>query len=219
MCSSDLNRITFDENRLECLDTHPVKGGCPVQHHRVPLGHLFEDVPNLIIFTLKHLLGALDGIGVTELFEPANNKGLEQLESDLLRQSALVKFQLWTNRDHGTCRVIDSLTEQVLTESTLLTLDHVSQRFQWPLVRSGNRSTAATVIEQGIDRFLRFKKVPARVRSRISDYLGFIHDASSAEGLNFMPLLPLSLQVAHQRARAHKAAHACARMRTQYLAD
>ncbi len=65
-----------------------------------------------------------------------------------------MQLQSRTDNDDGTAGVIDPLAQQVLTEAALLTLDHVSQRFQWPLVRSGNRSTAATVIEQGIDRFL-----------------------------------------------------------------
>ena len=59
-----------------------------------------------------------------------------------------------TDDDDGTAGVIDPLTQQVLTEAALLTLDHVSQRFQWPLVRSGNRSPPTTIIEQSIDRFL-----------------------------------------------------------------
>ena len=65
-----------------------------------------------------------------------------------------MQLQCRTYNDDGTTGVIDSLTKQILTETSLLAFDHVSQRFQWPLVRSGNRSPPATIIEQGIDRFL-----------------------------------------------------------------
>ena len=62
--------------------------------------------------------------------------------------------QRWACHDHRTTRVIDTLTEQVLTETTLLTFDHVSKRLEWTLVRSGNRSSTSTVVEQCIDRLL-----------------------------------------------------------------
>ncbi len=59
-----------------------------------------------------------------------------------------------TNHDNRTTGVVDALTQQVLTETTLLTFDHVSKRFQRTLVRTGNSATATTVIEQGINRLL-----------------------------------------------------------------
>ena len=58
----------------------------------------------------------------------------------------------------------------------------------------GREESQRQQIEQ-TDRFLRFKKVPARVRGRISDYLMFINSTASTDGLSFMRLLPLSLQV------------------------
>ena len=65
-----------------------------------------------------------------------------------------MKLQRWSCHDHRTTRVIYTLTEQILTETTLLTFDHVSKRLQWALVRSGNSSSASTVVEQRIDRLL-----------------------------------------------------------------
>src|SRR5690606_36463268 len=56
--------------------------------------------------------------------------------------------------NNGTTGVVHALTEQVLTETTLLTLDHVSQGFQWTLVRASDGTTATAVVEQGVDRFL-----------------------------------------------------------------
>ena len=78
------DRVSFDENRLERLDPHPVQGRRTVQQHRVPLSHLFKDVPDLIVLALKHLLCALDGVCVSQLLQTTDDEGLEQLESDLL---------------------------------------------------------------------------------------------------------------------------------------
>ena len=62
-----------------------------------------------------------------------------------------MKLQRWACHDHRTTRVIYTLTEQVLTETTLLTFDHVSQRLQWTLVGSSDSSSASTVIKQCVD--------------------------------------------------------------------
>lgn len=45
-----------------------------------------------------------------------------------------------------------------------------------------------------IDRFLRFKRVSERVRTRIADFLDFIHTTASTDGLDFMRMLPVTLQ-------------------------
>ena len=56
-----------------------------------------------------------------------NHERLEQLDRHLLGQTALVHLQLRTHHDHGTTGVVDALTEQVLTEATLLAFDDVAQ--------------------------------------------------------------------------------------------
>ena len=56
--------------------------------------------------------------------------------------------------DHGTTGVVNALTQQVLTETTLLTFNHVSKRFQRTLVGAGDGTAATTVIQQRINRFL-----------------------------------------------------------------
>ena len=89
--------------------------------------HLFEDVPDLVVLALEHLLGGLDRVGVAELLEPADDERLEQFERDLLRQAALVQLQFGADDDHRTGRVVDALAEQVLAEAALLALDHVGQ--------------------------------------------------------------------------------------------
>src|SRR5450830_1831480 len=65
-----------------------------------------------------------------------------------------MQFQLWTNHNNGTTGVINTLTQQVLTETTAFTFNHLSQRFQWTLVRASHGFAATTVIEQGVNCFL-----------------------------------------------------------------
>ena len=88
------------------------------------------------------------------MLELAKNKGLEELESHFLRQTTLVKLQGWTRHDHRTAGVINTLSEKVLTETALLTLNHICKRFQWTLVRASDRAPATSVVQQRVNRFL-----------------------------------------------------------------
>ena len=116
--------------------------------------HLFEDVPDLVVLALEHLLGRLDRVRVAHFLEPANDEGLEELEGDLLGQTALVELELRADHDHRASRVVDALTEQVLAEATLLTLDHVRDRLQGAVVAAQDGAAAAAVVEEGVDRLL-----------------------------------------------------------------
>ena len=149
-----LDGFTFNQYRLERLDTQTVKGRRPVQHHRVFANHFGEDIPHLGSFALDHLLGRLDGGRQTTPFQLGKDKRLEQFQCHFLGQATLVQLESRTNHDHGTTGVIDSLTQQVLTEATLLTLDHVGQGFQGTLVGTGNGAATTAVIEKRIHRFL-----------------------------------------------------------------
>ncbi|MCG3768875.1 MAG: hypothetical protein JW394_0996 [Nitrospira sp.] len=62
--------------------------------------------------------------------------------------------ELRSHDNDGTPRVIDPLPKQVLTETPLLTLQHVAQRLERTLVGSTDRATATAIIEKGINRFL-----------------------------------------------------------------
>src|SRR5690606_663504 len=80
---------------------------------------------------------------------------LEQLQRHLLRQAALVQLQVRTDGDHRAARVVHTLAEQVLAETTLLALDHVGQRLERALVGAGNGTAAATVVQRRVYRFVR----------------------------------------------------------------
>ena len=117
-----LDGLTLDEGRLEGLDTESVQGRGTVQHDRVALDDIFEDVPYLRIQTVNHLLRVLDVVCLTGLNQLLHHERLEQLEGHLLRNTALIDLQLRSYDDNRTSGVVNSLTEQVLTETSLLTL-------------------------------------------------------------------------------------------------
>jgi hypothetical protein len=87
--------IALHEHGLEGLDAHAVQRGRAVEQHRVVLDDLLEDVPDLLVLALQHLLGGLDRVREPELLEPAPMmKRLVQLQRDDLGQAALVQVQL-----------------------------------------------------------------------------------------------------------------------------
>ena len=150
----DLDGLALDQHRLEGLDAQTVKGGGPVQQHRVLLDHPFEDVPHLRAAALDHPLGRLDVLGVLGVDQPLHHEGLEQLEGHQLGQPALVELEGRADHDDRTARVVDALAQQVLAEPTLLALQHVRQALEGTVARPGHRPAAAAVVEQGVDRLL-----------------------------------------------------------------
>ena len=119
---------------------------------------LFDDilkyVPYLGLQTFHHLLRALDVVRGSVLYKLLHNERLEQLDGHLLRKTTLVDFQLRSNDDNGTAGVVNSFTKQVLTETSLLTFQHIGKGFQRTVARTGYRSAAASIINQGIDCLL-----------------------------------------------------------------
>ena len=149
-----LDGLTFDEHRLKRLDTQTVKCWGAVQENRVFANDLCQDIPDFGCFAFYHLLRSLDGRRQLTIFELAEDKRLEEFQCHLLGQTTLMQFERRTNHDHRSTGVIYALTKQVLTETSLLTLDHVRKRFQRALVRAGDGSAATTVIQKRVHRFL-----------------------------------------------------------------
>ena len=89
-----------------------------------------QRVPNLGAQALDHLARSLDIAGSAGLHEPFHNKRLEKLDRHLLRQTALIHLQLRSDNDNGTAGVVDTFTEKVLTEASLLTSEHFRQRLE-----------------------------------------------------------------------------------------
>ena len=149
-----LDCFTFNQNRFKGLNTQTVQRRRTVQQNRVLTDHFVEDIPDNRFFALNHFLRGFDGGGQATQFQLAVNERFEQFECHFLRQTALMQTQVWTNGNNRTTRIVDTFTQQVLTETALLTFDHVSQRFQRTLVGTSDRTTATTVVQQCIDCFL-----------------------------------------------------------------
>ena len=150
----NLNGLTFNQLRFECLNTQAVQRRCTVQQHWVLSDDFLENVPHDRTCTLNHALGTLDVLGVVEVNQALHHERLEQFQRHLLRQTTLVQLELRTNHDDRTARVVHALSEQVLAETTLLALEHVGERLQRAVARSSDRTTTTTVVEQSVNRFL-----------------------------------------------------------------
>src|SRR5207244_1650182 len=126
----DLDGFALYQDGLERLDAEAVERRCAVEHHGMLANDLLEHVPHDGPSALDHALGRLDVLGVTEIDETLHHERLEELQSHLLRQAALVQLELRPDDDDGTARVVDALAEKVLAETSLLSLEHVRQRLQ-----------------------------------------------------------------------------------------
>ena len=149
-----MDGVALHQNRLEALNAHAVQRRGPVQQHGVVLDHGLEDVPDLLVLPLEHLLRALDRVRMPQFLQLADDERLVEFQRDLLRQTALVQFQVGADHDHAAGRVVDAFAEQVFAKPALLPLDHVRQRLQGPIAAAQHGSLAAVVVEQGIDRLL-----------------------------------------------------------------
>ncbi len=65
-----------------------------------------------------------------------------------------MQFEIRTHHNHGTRRVVDTFTEQVFAETTLLTLDHIGQGFQRSVARTQHGSAATAIVKECIDSLL-----------------------------------------------------------------
>ena len=99
----ELDSLALDELRLERLDTETVKCRRTVEHYRVALHYVLEDVPDNRLATVYDLLCALNGLHDAALDELADDERLVELGCHELRQTALAHLQLRTYNDNRTC--------------------------------------------------------------------------------------------------------------------
>src|SRR6476469_8242499 len=150
----DLDGLALDQLRLEGLDAEAVQRGRTVQQHRVLGDDLFEDVPDHGAGPLDHALGRLDVLRVVEVDQALHHERLEQLQRHLLGQAALVQLELRADDDDRTAGVVDALAQQVLTETTLLALEHVGQRLERTVAGARDRAATTAVVEEAVDGLL-----------------------------------------------------------------
>ena len=125
-----LDSFAFNHLRLESLNTQTVKCRGTVQQYRMAFHHVFQDIPDNRFFTIHNLLGTLYSLHNTTLNQLADNEWLVKFGSHQFRNTTLTHLQFRTNNDYRTCGIIDTLTQQVLTETSLLTFQTIGKRLQ-----------------------------------------------------------------------------------------
>ena len=150
----ELDSLTLDHLRLEGLDTETVQGRSTVQEDGMPLHNMLKDIPHDRILAVYDLLCALDRLNDTALDELADDEGLVELSCHVLRQTALVHLQLRTDDDDRTSGVVDTLTEEVLTEATLLPLKAIGEGLEGTVVIGAYSTGLTRVVEEGVNSFL-----------------------------------------------------------------
>ena len=104
--------------------------------------------------TLDHAFCRLDVLSKLKVDKALHDERLEKFKCHQFWKTTLVQTQSWPYHDDGTTGIVNTLTEKVLTETSLLTLQHVGQRLEWAVTRASNWATTTTVVEQSIDCFL-----------------------------------------------------------------
>ena len=121
--------------------------GWKVEKHRVSLHHILKDVPYNGLLAVDNLLGALDRLDNAALDEFADDKRLVELGSHVLGNTTLAHIELRTDHDDRTRRIVDTLTEQILTETSLLALEAVAERLERSVGVTLDGARLARVVE------------------------------------------------------------------------
>ena len=82
------------------------------------------------------------------------NEGLEKFQSHFFRQPALMKFQFRADYNNSTSGIIYSFPQQILTETSLLTFEHIANGLERPFIGTNHWTPTTTIIEKCIHRFL-----------------------------------------------------------------
>ena len=144
----------FHQDRLEGLDAQTVEGRCTVEENRVLLDDILESVPHLGALLVHHLLGGLDVVGNAVFHQLLHDEGAEQLDGHFLRHTALIDLQVRTDNDNRTAGIVNTLAQQVLAETPLLALEHVTEGLEGSAVGTGYGSAATAIVNEGVDSFL-----------------------------------------------------------------
>ena len=110
---------------LKRLNTKSVKCRGTVQHNRMLLNYLFKHIPNLRLKLFNHLLRCLYIVRLSLRSKLLHNKWLKQLDCHFLRKTTLIYLKLRAYNNNRTSGIVNTLTEKILTETSLLTLQHI----------------------------------------------------------------------------------------------
>src|SRR5690606_9829190 len=150
-----LDGFSFYQFGLESLYRKPVKCRSPIEQYGVTLQNIFKDFPDNGRFLIHHFLGRFYRFDYSPFNQFSDYKWLKQFSSHSLGDSTFVQSQIRSNHDHRSTRIIDPLSKKVLPESSLFSLEYVTQRFERTSSLSLHGVGFARVIKQGIHRFLK----------------------------------------------------------------
>ena len=96
------NGLAFHKDGLESLNAQTVQRRGAVEHDRMILDDLFEDVPHSFVAALDHALAVFDVGSDAGLDHLLDDERLEQLKRHPLGQTALIQAQERADGDNGT---------------------------------------------------------------------------------------------------------------------
>src|SRR5699024_8046449 len=143
----ETDRTSFHQRRLKCLYSQTVECRCTVEQYRVFLDDIFKNVPYFILHTFDLSFGIFDIRRILTFNKLFHDYRFEEVDRQFPRQTALLHLERRAYDDNRTAGIVDTLTEQILTETSLLTFEHVSEGFERTIARSCHRTATAAVID------------------------------------------------------------------------
>ena len=161
--------FTFNQLGLECLDTQPMQRRSTVEEYRMSFQYVLQNLPHHRLFAVHNTLGRFYGLHKATLEHLADDKRLEQLACHILGKSTFVHFQLGTNHDNRTTGIVDTLTQQVLTETALLSFQRITEGLQGTVRVSLHAAYLTAIVEQRVHRLLQHTLLVAHYNFRSFD--------------------------------------------------
>ena len=96
----------------------------------MPFQHVFQDIPDNRVFAINNFFSRFYRFYDTTLNQFADNERLEQLGRHVFGQTAFVQFEFRAHHNYRTAGVVNPLTKQILTETALLSFEHITQRLE-----------------------------------------------------------------------------------------
>ncbi len=165
-----LDGLAFHQDRFKCLNTETVQCGSAVEHNGMLADDVLQNIPDLRLKTLHHLLRVFDIVADTPGDQFLHNEGLEQLNRHLLGQSALIDLQFGAYNDNRTARIVDTLAQQILAEAAALSFKHIGQGLERTVPGTGNRSAPAAIVDQGVHSLLKHALLIAHDDIRCAEF-------------------------------------------------
>ena len=116
--------------------------------------HVFQNIPNHRLLAVYNLLGWLHGLHDTAFYELTDDERLIKFCGHQFRQTTFSHLQLRSYNDNRTGWIVHTLTQQVLTETALLTFQRIGKGLQRTVGIRLYRTGLAGVVEQAVHGLL-----------------------------------------------------------------